>query len=1472
MYDWQRGLSWTRIRLFLLVFWGTSQLVWAQGQQIIFSATGDVPYGSGEVAPFQQQMTNHNKYSPAAFLVHVGDIISGSESCDESKYSNLANIMKTLAVPAYIAPGDNETVDCSKPTSGYGFFLKYFNNYEQNFCSAAYTERQSARPENWAFTMNGVLFMGIDLVYGGTTAQKDAATWVTQQLQAKGSQVRAAAIFCHYAPNSGSTFSTPFRAAAAAFAKPVLFLHGHGHSWSTSYPFPEKNIFRVQVNKGGSEDPVEVTVTTDMTSPATAFLLKRKPWSTKTIVNMPPCANAGPDQNIAGATVAALQGQAKDDGDPSNSLTTNWSKVSGPGTVSFGNPNTPVTTASFSANGTYILRLTANDGQLQKNDDALIYVNSSGGTGPAIASFTPMSGAAGTIVMIAGSNFTGTNGVAFNGTPATSFTVNSNTQIVATVPAGAETGKIIITTPTSAGISASDFVVTGSNLNTFTFNPTDDTYAQSLNPTGNFGTLNELRTETNSASDVATIYLKFNVTDVRGILQSAKLRLRVTDGSTQGGAVSLVSNDYQDASGPWTETGLVWNNAPVITGTALGSLGSVNSGQTVELNVTAAFTGNGIYSFALKGSASNAALYSSKEGTIKPELVIQTMPTPPTIASFTPASGTATTEVTITGSAFDGTTAVAFNGMPAVFTVDSDTQIRATVPIGASTGMISATNPDGTGFSATNFNVLPPLTIASFTPANGPVATEVTMMGSGFSSTSAVNFNGMAATFIVDSNTQLHATVPDGAKTGKISVTNALGTGSSAANFVVTAPPTIASFTPLSGPAGTEVTITGSFFTGTTEVTVNGNTASDLVVDSDSQIRVKVPAGAITGTGKIVVTNTLGSATGTADFTITEANAFTFAPQHDAYINSSSPASNNGTAKTLQGKTSASEILQAYLKFEVTGVSGSLYSAKLRLYVSDASPDGGAVYSVSNTYQSSMTAWIESGLNWNNAPAIGGTALSSMGAVSLDQWVEFDVKAAIVGNGTYSFGLESNNSDKVYYRSKENGTATMPQLVIMTTPSSAPSIASFTPDNGPEDTEVTILGNNFNGTTAVTFNDKPATLFSVESNTKLRANVPGNATTGRIKVTNAHGSSSFAKDFVVTATPAITAFTPSSGSAGAEITVTGSNFTGTTGVSFNGQAAAAILLDSDTQIRATIPLNAVPGVGKIAITNSAGSATSAADFAINVLVTFAPTHDTYVSSSSPATNYGTAGTVRGKMSASETLYVYFKFDVTGLSGTILNAKLRLYVTNASTSGGAVHSVSNDYRGPATPWVETGMNWSNAPGIGGVALSTAGAAAEKKWVEFDVTAAITGDGIYNFGLMNNNSDAVYYGSKESSGTTNDPQLVIQTAYGSAAKRRNPLASPEENLSPAVPDEYVLEQNYPNPFNPDTHIRFGLPEASHVTIKIYSITGAEVRTLADNDYPAGTHTITFNARNLPSGMYFYVMQAGEARMVRRLMLVK
>ena len=1457
------------------------QEAWAQGQQIIFSATGDIPYGTSEVSKLQTQINNHDKYSPSKFIVHVGDILSGSESCNQTRYSDVANILKSSAAPAYIVPGDNETTDCSNATQGFNWWMQYFQNFEINFCGAPYTEHQSVRPQNWAFVMDGVLFIGIDLVGSTGTSSSDQqkdADWVEQQFTAKVSLVRAAAVFAQAGPDSKrNTFFNAFEQSAGTFAKPVLFLHGDGHSWIQDNPWSQPNTMRIEVDNGGAEDPVQITVTTSTSSPSTTFTVKRKPWSNSpSNFNMPPCANAGPDETISGMSTT-LQGSATDDLDSGSSLTTTWSTVSGPGTVTFSNANALAPTATFSVNGIYTLRLTASDGQLQKTDDVLIGVNTSLNNLPIISSFTPTSGNTGTVVTISGSNFTDVTGVAFNGTTATSFIINSSTQITATAPAGATTGKIAITNSFGTGVSVDDFVVStggGGGGGSLTFHPTDDSYVWSLGPTTNYGSVTNLRVEMNSSTDVSNIYFKFNVSGIGGPVISAKLRLQCTDGSSAGGSIFSVANDYLGTSTPWIEGGLVWDNAPAITGTALSTLGSVSSGQMYDLDVTAAVTGNGVYSFAINNTSSNAAMYSSKENSPIPELIIDAAPAPPgnppTITSFTPASGLVATAVTITGTHFTGATIVAFNGTPAGFTIDSDTQIQTTVPAGATTGKISVTNADGSGLSATDFTVisLAPV-ITSFTPSGGLAATAVTITGSKFTGTTAVAFNGAAAVFTVNSDTEIQTTVPATATTGKLSVTNAHGIGLSATDFSVISPPTIIAFTPNLGPEGTQVTIIGSNFTGTIGVTINGNVATAIIVDSDAQVRATVPIGATLGTGKIVVTNAAGSATSADDFTITLAPlSFTFAPLHDAYVKLSSPTGNNGTASTLRLQKSSSETYNTYLKFEVAGLTGTLSSAKFRLYVSDGGTDGGSLYLVSNNYLNSTTPWIENGLIWNNAPAIAGTALSSLGAVTIDQWVELDVTAAIIGNGTYSFGLKNNVSDQVYYRSKENGTATAPQLVILVIPSNAPSLTSFMPGDGPVNAEVTINGNNFTGATAVTFNGVAATAFTVDSNIKIRAKVPAGATSGKIRVINAEGSGSYAADFIVTATPAIASFTPGTGPEKTEVTITGSNFTGVTNVQFNGSAATLLYVDSETQIRATVPTGATPGVGKIMVTNSAGSATSVGDFIIMpppIILT--PAHDVYVSSSAPTTNYGTSSTVRAKVGSSETFISYLKFGVAGMSGAPVSAKLRLYVTNSSPDGGAVYLVSNDYLGVASPWLESGMLWANAPAITGTPLSAIGTATSSQWVEFDVTAAIIGNGTYSFAIKNNNSDAVYYASKEA---TNDPQLVIQMPLGASAASKR--ATDEAMVAAIFPAEFTLGRNYPNPFNPSTQIRFGLPQSSHVTIKVYTINGAEVRTLVDRDFEAGNHDVTFHAKALPSGTYFYVMQAGAVRKVRRLMLVK
>jgi hypothetical protein len=90
--------------------------------------------------------------------------------------------------------------------------------------------------------------------------------------------------------------------------------------------------------------------------------------------------------------------------------------------------------------------------------------------------------------------------------------------------------------------------------------------------------------------------------------------------------------------------------------------------------------------------------------------------------------------------------------------------------------------------------------------------------------------------------------------------------------------------------------------------------------------------------------------------------------------------------------------------------------------------------------------------------------------------------------------------------------------------------------------------------------------------------------------------------------------------------------------------------------------------------------------------------------------------------------------------------------------------------------------------------------------------------------------------------------------------------------ALPTRYWLGQNQPNPFNPVTTIRFALPNPGHVTMKLYDVAGREVRTLVDEELPAGWHRTVLEASKLASGIYFCRMTAGEFVDARKLLLLK
>lgn len=112
-----------------------------------------------------------------------------------------------------------------------------------------------------------------------------------------------------------------------------------------------------------------------------------------------------------------------------------------------------------------------------------------------------------------------------------------------------------------------------------------------------------------------------------------------------------------------------------------------------------------------------------------------------------------------------------------------------------------------------------------------------------------------------------------------------------------------------------------------------------------------------------------------------------------------------------------------------------------------------------------------------------------------------------------------------------------------------------------------------------------------------------------------------------------------------------------------------------------------------------------------------------------------------------------------------------------------------------------------------------------------------------------------------------------SYSSTAGRIYKLTGPANGVHTGEqPAHFRLEQNYPNPFNPSTEIRYHLPEASHVSLKVFNILGHEVATLVNQMQEPGVKTIRFDAAGLASGVYLYRLQAGRYTETRKMILAR
>ncbi|WP_244623033.1 IPT/TIG domain-containing protein [Bradyrhizobium sp. MOS001] len=945
---------------------------------------------------------------------------------------------------------------------------------------------------------------------------------------------------------------------------------------------------------------------------------------------------------------------------------------------------------------------------------------------PTVTSVSPTTGplAGGTSVVITGTNFTGTTGAAgvkFGATNATGYTVNSNTQITATAPAGsAGTVDVTVTNGSTSPTSAADQF-------TYVAAPTVTSISPTSGPTG--GGTSVIITGTNFSTTTGAAGVKFGANNAASYTVNSNTQITATAPAgtgtvdvtvtTVGGTSATTASDQFTYVGAPTVTSISPTSGPGSGGTTVTITGTNFTGATAVVFGAAAATGVTVNS-ATQITATSPAGTSTIDirvttagGTSATSAADQfTYIAAPTVTSISPTAGPAAggTSVTITGTNFTGVTAVTFGGTAAAgFTFNSATSITATSPAGAAGAVdVRVTTPGGTSATsaADQFTYAAPPTVTSISPTSGPQTggTTVVITGTNFSGATAVTFGATAATgFAVNSATQITATSPAGTGTVDITVTTVGGTSATSAadQFTYVPAPTVTSISPTSGPGvgGTTVTITGTNFTGATTVVFGATAATGVTVNSATQITATSPAG--TSTIDIRVTTAGGtSATSAADqFTYVATPAVTSLSPTSGPAAGGTVVTITGTnftgvtAVSFGGTAAAGFTFNSATSITATSPAGAAGTVDVRV----TTPGGTSAISAADQFTYAGPPSITS-ISPTGGPLGGGTIVTITGAnLSGATVVTFGATAAAgftVNSATQITATSPAGAGTVDIRVTTVGGTSAMSAADQFSYAATPAVTSVAPNAGllAGGTSVTITGTALSGATAVKFGATNATSFTVNSATSITAVSPAGAGTVDVTVTTPGGTSatSASDQFSYTPAPTVGSISPSSGSAigSTSVAVTGTGFTGAIAVKFGANNATSFTVNSATSITATSP----PGAGTVDVTVTTAGGTSPTSAADRFTYLSATTTTELTSSKNPS-SYGESVTFTAKVSSlggTPTGTVTFNDGGTPIGTSTLSAGVATFATTTLAVGN--HSITATYN------VSVAFNASTSPAL------------------------------------------------------------------------------------------------------------------------------------------------------------------------------
>ncbi|MGB8983624.1 MAG: DNRLRE domain-containing protein, partial [Anaerolineales bacterium] len=515
------------------------------------------------------------------------------------------------------------------------------------------------------------------------------------------------------------------------------------------------------------------------------------------------------------------------------------------------------------------------------------------------------------------------------------------------------------------------------------------------------------------------------------------------------------------------------------------------------------------------------------------------------------------------------------------------------------------------------------------------------------------------------------------------------------------------------------------------------------------------------------------SARSTARSATTQSLAtYTFAPVADAYVAGDVTGTNYGLSPTL--KADGSPIYRSYLRFHVSDLSGTVTKATLRLYTTSSSATGYQVVRVNNQ------GWEESKITYSNKPPIG-TVIGSSGNFASGSWTSVDVTSFVTGNGDYGMALTSASSTIMNFSSRD-AASNQPQLVIETLAGPVPP----TPTHTPTPTATAGSGNVLTFTAAAdarvvqsspTANYGTATTLLVDGDSgaavtsfiRFTANgISGPIQSVKLRVfctTNGtnNGPAAYLANSSWTESgtgginwnnqPALlSGALDNKGAFGTSVWV---EYDVTASVTGDGTYAFALVADGTDGVTFSSREGSTPpqlvvtlGTGAATPTHTPTSTplpvvTNTPTFTATVgspgnTLTFTTVADARVVQASPATNYGTSTNLQADGDAGAVVTSFIRFTVSGISGPIQTVKLRVFCTTNGTNNGPAAYLAEDI------WTESGaggITWDTQPTLLSGALYNQGVIAASSWVEYDVTASVTGDGTYAFALVADGTDGV-----------------------------------------------------------------------------------------------------------------------------------